>query len=180
MFFLLFFLDDRRIRIQEAQKHTDPDPQHWIFHTPSQICLCLYFFITKFYSFFSLTSSRHDLFLYTNLSALIQDRWSRNFEALTKRYEKLSTFLKSACRKSLLLGKHSKISSLPEISDQLSYLGKTFNLQHFLHKQQKVKSNPRSIGNGKSPHLLLQKFHRKIYLTIYLYVQNLSFVCLPT
>jgi hypothetical protein len=20
------------IRIQEAQKHTDPDPQHWLFH----------------------------------------------------------------------------------------------------------------------------------------------------
>jgi hypothetical protein len=32
MFFLLFLLDDRRIRIREAQKHmdpTDPDPQHW-------------------------------------------------------------------------------------------------------------------------------------------------------
>jgi hypothetical protein len=34
MFFLLFLLDDRRIRIriQEAQKHMypkDPDPQHW-------------------------------------------------------------------------------------------------------------------------------------------------------
>jgi hypothetical protein len=30
-FFLLFSLDDRRIRIQEAQKHmdpTDPDPEH--------------------------------------------------------------------------------------------------------------------------------------------------------
>jgi hypothetical protein len=32
MFFLLFLLDDRRIRIQEAQKHSDPDPQHWFFH----------------------------------------------------------------------------------------------------------------------------------------------------
>ncbi len=34
MFFLLFLLDDRRIRILEVQKHmdaTDPDPQHcWI------------------------------------------------------------------------------------------------------------------------------------------------------
>jgi hypothetical protein len=40
MFFVLFLLDDRRIRIRsrtsykwirirEAQKHTDPDPQHW-------------------------------------------------------------------------------------------------------------------------------------------------------
>jgi hypothetical protein len=32
-FFLLFLLDDRRIRIQEAQKHLDPmdpDPQHWL------------------------------------------------------------------------------------------------------------------------------------------------------
>jgi hypothetical protein len=34
MFFLLFLLDDKRIRIREAQKHmdpTDPDPdlQHW-------------------------------------------------------------------------------------------------------------------------------------------------------
>jgi hypothetical protein len=33
MFFLLFLLDDRRIWILEAQKHTDPDqapePQHW-------------------------------------------------------------------------------------------------------------------------------------------------------
>ncbi len=33
--FLTFLLDDRRIRIQEAQKHmnrdpdSDPDPQHW-------------------------------------------------------------------------------------------------------------------------------------------------------
>jgi hypothetical protein len=40
MFFLLFLLDDRRIRIriQEAQKHMDPtdpdaDPQH---------CLCIF------------------------------------------------------------------------------------------------------------------------------------------
>jgi hypothetical protein len=34
--FLLFLLDDRRIRIQEAQKHTDPtdpDPQHWLQET---------------------------------------------------------------------------------------------------------------------------------------------------
>ncbi len=30
MFFLLFLLDDRRIRIQEAQKHVDPDPEHWL------------------------------------------------------------------------------------------------------------------------------------------------------
>jgi hypothetical protein len=36
MFFLLFLLNDRRIRIQEAQNHvdpvdpdSDPDPQHW-------------------------------------------------------------------------------------------------------------------------------------------------------
>jgi hypothetical protein len=38
-FFLLFLLNDRRIRIQEAQKHvdpedpdpdSDPDPQHWL------------------------------------------------------------------------------------------------------------------------------------------------------
>ncbi len=34
VFFLLFLLNDRRIRIQEAQKHVDPvdpdpDPQHW-------------------------------------------------------------------------------------------------------------------------------------------------------
>jgi hypothetical protein len=32
-FCLLFLLDDRRIRIREAQKHgtdhPDPDPQHW-------------------------------------------------------------------------------------------------------------------------------------------------------
>ncbi len=31
MLFILFLLDDRRIRIREAQKHmdpTDPDPQH--------------------------------------------------------------------------------------------------------------------------------------------------------
>ncbi len=31
-FFLLFLLDDRRIRIREAQKHVDPvdpDPEHW-------------------------------------------------------------------------------------------------------------------------------------------------------
>ncbi len=27
-FFLLLY-DDRRIRILEAQKHVDPDPQHW-------------------------------------------------------------------------------------------------------------------------------------------------------
>jgi hypothetical protein len=25
-------LDDGRIRIQEAQKHTDPDPEHWRGH----------------------------------------------------------------------------------------------------------------------------------------------------
>jgi hypothetical protein len=34
MFFLLFLLDDRRIRIREAQNHMDPDPdsdpQHWL------------------------------------------------------------------------------------------------------------------------------------------------------
>jgi hypothetical protein len=37
MFFLLFLHDDRRIRIQEAQKHVDPvdpdsdqEPQHWM------------------------------------------------------------------------------------------------------------------------------------------------------
>jgi hypothetical protein len=32
MFFLLFLLDDGRIRIREARKHMDPpdpDPQHW-------------------------------------------------------------------------------------------------------------------------------------------------------
>jgi hypothetical protein len=32
MFFILFLIDDIRIRIREAQKHmdpTDPDPQHW-------------------------------------------------------------------------------------------------------------------------------------------------------
>jgi hypothetical protein len=30
--FLTILLDDRRIRsrIREAQKHSDPDPQHWI------------------------------------------------------------------------------------------------------------------------------------------------------
>ncbi len=28
MFFLLFLHDDRRIRIREAQKQMDPDPQH--------------------------------------------------------------------------------------------------------------------------------------------------------
>ena len=27
---MIFLLDDRRIRIQEAQKLTDPDPQHWL------------------------------------------------------------------------------------------------------------------------------------------------------
>jgi hypothetical protein len=29
--FLTIFLDDRRIRIHEAQKHTDQDPQHCIY-----------------------------------------------------------------------------------------------------------------------------------------------------
>jgi hypothetical protein len=33
-FFLLFLLDDRRSRIQEAKKYTDPDPQHWLYHQP--------------------------------------------------------------------------------------------------------------------------------------------------
>ncbi len=36
MFFLLFLLDDRRIRIREAPKHmdpTDPDPQHCLVQT---------------------------------------------------------------------------------------------------------------------------------------------------
>jgi hypothetical protein len=28
MFFMLFLLDDRRIRIQETKKHTDADSQH--------------------------------------------------------------------------------------------------------------------------------------------------------
>ncbi len=43
MFFLLFLLDDKRIRIREAQKHknltdldSDPDPQHWF------VGLCVY------------------------------------------------------------------------------------------------------------------------------------------
>jgi hypothetical protein len=30
MFFVLFLLDDGRIRIREVKKHTDPDPQHWV------------------------------------------------------------------------------------------------------------------------------------------------------
>jgi hypothetical protein len=39
MFLLLFLLNDRKVRIREAQKHmdptdptpdSDPDPQHWI------------------------------------------------------------------------------------------------------------------------------------------------------
>jgi hypothetical protein len=32
MFFLLFLLDDRRIRIREVQKHMDPtDPEHCVY-----------------------------------------------------------------------------------------------------------------------------------------------------
>jgi len=46
MFFLLFLLDDGRIRIREAQKHmdtTDPDPEHWLsgiwlLRIPEKIC----------------------------------------------------------------------------------------------------------------------------------------------
>jgi hypothetical protein len=32
-FFLLFLLDDRGIRIREAQKHVDPDPEHCLTQT---------------------------------------------------------------------------------------------------------------------------------------------------
>jgi hypothetical protein len=46
--FLIFLLGDRRIRIQEAQKHvdpvdpdSDPDPQHCLFH----ILVDIYFLI---------------------------------------------------------------------------------------------------------------------------------------
>jgi hypothetical protein len=41
-FSLLYLLNDRRIRIQEAQKHvdpdpdSDPDPHHWFVHLPVQ------------------------------------------------------------------------------------------------------------------------------------------------
>jgi hypothetical protein len=40
MVFLLFLLDDRRIRIREAQKHmdpTDPDPQHCFFYVAVKV-----------------------------------------------------------------------------------------------------------------------------------------------
>ncbi len=57
------------------------------FTPPSQICHCLYILITKFNSCFSLTSSRHDLILNTNLSALI-GQVEPNFEALTKKERK--------------------------------------------------------------------------------------------
>jgi hypothetical protein len=39
-FFLLFLLDDRKIRIRKAQKHADPhpapdpDPQQWLKYIP--------------------------------------------------------------------------------------------------------------------------------------------------
>jgi hypothetical protein len=35
--FLLFLIDDRRIWIQEAQKHTHPDPQHCLLRSVSAI-----------------------------------------------------------------------------------------------------------------------------------------------
>jgi hypothetical protein len=34
MFFLLFLLNDKRIRIRDTD--TDPDPQHWLEHDPRQ------------------------------------------------------------------------------------------------------------------------------------------------
>jgi hypothetical protein len=42
MFFLLFLLDDRRIRIREDQKHMDPtdmDPQHRLKCTTAAWCI---------------------------------------------------------------------------------------------------------------------------------------------
>jgi hypothetical protein len=46
MFFLLFLLDEKRIRILEAQKHmdpTDPDPQHWFLGLQGLTCSLLRF-----------------------------------------------------------------------------------------------------------------------------------------